>query len=150
MLDAVVDVGVFRAVADERLAVVVQTDVLLELAVQAGEGVMEGLDVPGGDRRLVVDPLGNLAEDVVAGIMESIGNIDLNGVAAAVERQLNQSDRFADVKSTVQEGNPEIQILFDHERAARLGLGQTGYKLIRKAIHLIKPASEVYIMAKKE
>ncbi len=46
----------------------------------------------------------------------------LNGVAAAVERQLNQSDRFADVKSTVQEGNPEIQILFDHERAARLGL----------------------------
>jgi SAM-dependent methyltransferase len=34
--------------------------------------------------------------------------------------------------------------------AARLGLGQTGYKFIRKAIHLIKPASEVYIMAKKE
>ena len=34
--------------------------------------------------------------------------------------------------------------------AVRFGLGQTGYRLIRKAIHLIKPASEVYIMAKKE
>ncbi len=34
--------------------------------------------------------------------------------------------------------------------AVKLGLGQTGYRLIRKAIHLIKPASEVYIMAKKE
>ena len=34
--------------------------------------------------------------------------------------------------------------------AVRLGLGQTGYRLIRKTIHLIKPASEVYIMAKKE
>ena len=34
--------------------------------------------------------------------------------------------------------------------AVRLGLGQTGYRFIRKAIHLIKPASEVYIMAKKE
>ncbi len=34
--------------------------------------------------------------------------------------------------------------------AVRLGLGQKGYRLIRKAIHLIKPASEVYIMAKKE
>jgi len=34
--------------------------------------------------------------------------------------------------------------------AVRLGLGQRGFRLIRKAIHLIKPASEVYIMAKKE
>jgi SAM-dependent methyltransferase len=34
--------------------------------------------------------------------------------------------------------------------ALKLGLGQKGYRLIRKAIHLIKPASEVYIMAKKD
>jgi ubiquinone/menaquinone biosynthesis C-methylase UbiE len=33
--------------------------------------------------------------------------------------------------------------------AVRFGLGETGYKLIRKTIHLIKPASEVYIIAKK-
>jgi len=46
----------------------------------------------------------------------------LSAVAKSVENRMAQSDRFADVKSSVQEGNPEIQILFDHERAARLGL----------------------------
>src|SRR4029453_9981809 len=30
--------------------------------------------------------------------------------------------RFADVKSTVEAGNPEIQIVFDQERASQLGL----------------------------
>ncbi len=34
--------------------------------------------------------------------------------------------------------------------AVRFGWGQAGFRLIRRAIHLIKPASEVYIMAKKE
>jgi SAM-dependent methyltransferase len=34
--------------------------------------------------------------------------------------------------------------------SARLGWGQGGFRLIRKAIHLIKPASEVYIIAKKQ
>ncbi len=36
--------------------------------------------------------------------------------------RLEQSDRFADIKSTVQEGYPEVQIRFDQERAAALGL----------------------------
>ena len=37
--------------------------------------------------------------------------------------QLMQDDeRFADVKSTIELGNPEIQIRFDQERAANLGL----------------------------
>jgi HAE1 family hydrophobic/amphiphilic exporter-1 len=35
---------------------------------------------------------------------------------------LNSSDRFADVKSTVEGGYPEIQVRFDQERAAALGL----------------------------
>ena len=35
---------------------------------------------------------------------------------------LNDSDRYADVKSTVEAGFPEIQIRFDQERAAALGL----------------------------
>jgi len=35
---------------------------------------------------------------------------------------LKGSDRFADVKSTVEQGYPEIQIRFDQERAAALGL----------------------------
>jgi HAE1 family hydrophobic/amphiphilic exporter-1 len=47
---------------------------------------------------------------------------ELSGVAATIQQRMLQSPRFADVKSTVEEGNPEIQIIFDHERAARLGL----------------------------
>jgi HAE1 family hydrophobic/amphiphilic exporter-1 len=46
----------------------------------------------------------------------------LEQAAAQVVRRLEDSPRFADVKSTVEAGNPEIQILFDQERAARLGL----------------------------
>lgn len=39
-----------------------------------------------------------------------------------VATALAQNDRFADVKSTVESGQPEIQIRFDQERAASLGL----------------------------
>jgi len=35
---------------------------------------------------------------------------------------LEKSDRFADVKSSVERGSPEIQIYFDQDRAAALGL----------------------------
>ena len=41
---------------------------------------------------------------------------------AALVAELIASDRFTDVKTTVEPGNPEIQILFDQERAATLGL----------------------------
>lgn len=37
-------------------------------------------------------------------------------------RRLQADDRYADVKSTVEQGFPEIQIVFDAERAAALGL----------------------------
>jgi HAE1 family hydrophobic/amphiphilic exporter-1 len=40
----------------------------------------------------------------------------------AVARKLSENDRFADVKSTMETGSPEIQILFDRDRAAALGL----------------------------
>jgi len=46
----------------------------------------------------------------------------IGGVAEQLRGRLVQSTRFADVRSTVEDGNPEIQILFDQERAARLGL----------------------------
>ncbi|MEJ2516234.1 MAG: efflux RND transporter permease subunit, partial [Gammaproteobacteria bacterium] len=46
----------------------------------------------------------------------------LAAVAEQVQRAMEDSPRFADVRSTVEAGNPEIQIIFDHERAARLGL----------------------------
>ncbi len=32
------------------------------------------------------------------------------------------SDRFVDIRTTVEQGNPEIQVVFDQERAAKLGL----------------------------
>ena len=40
----------------------------------------------------------------------------------ALLRELAASDRFTDIKTTIELGNPEIQILFDQERAASLGL----------------------------
>jgi len=48
--------------------------------------------------------------------------VQLESVTKDIVRQLDESPRFADIKSTVEAGNPEIQILFDQERAARLGL----------------------------
>ncbi len=58
----------------------------------------------------------------------------------------------SDIGFTIIQGNVRE---FGYDRfaavwAVKLGLGQKGYRLIRKIIHLIKPASEVYIMAKKE
>lgn len=41
---------------------------------------------------------------------------------AAVLSELTATDRFTDIKTTIEQGNPEIQILFDQERAATLGL----------------------------
>jgi HAE1 family hydrophobic/amphiphilic exporter-1 len=46
----------------------------------------------------------------------------LRGVAAEARRAMEASGRFSDVKSTVETGNPEIQIVFDQQRAAQLGL----------------------------
>jgi HAE1 family hydrophobic/amphiphilic exporter-1 len=50
---------------------------------------------------------------------------DLDALGKAARRLgdlMNQSPRFADVKSTAQGGSPEIQIRFDQDRAAALGL----------------------------
>lgn len=50
---------------------------------------------------------------------------ELERLAEAADRMrqaLEASPRFADIRSTVEDGNPEIQIIFDQERAARLGL----------------------------
>ena len=54
-----------------------------------------------------------------------IAGFDLDSLAAANDRimaALVASGRFTDLKSTVEQGNPEIQIVFDQERAATLGL----------------------------
>ena len=46
----------------------------------------------------------------------------LAAVAQRIEEAMDASDRFADIRTTVERGNPEIQIVFDQERAAKLGL----------------------------
>ena len=54
-----------------------------------------------------------------------ISGYDLDSLARvseAVIASMARSDRFADIKTTVEHGNPEIQIVFDQERAAKLGL----------------------------
>jgi HAE1 family hydrophobic/amphiphilic exporter-1 len=54
-----------------------------------------------------------------------IQGYDLDSLRLAsdeVLQRLRSSDRFADVESSVERGHPEIQIFFDQERAAALGL----------------------------
>lgn len=54
-----------------------------------------------------------------------ISGFDLDALARvsnSVVAEMSASDRFADIKTTVENGNPEIQIVFDQERAAKLGL----------------------------
>jgi len=46
----------------------------------------------------------------------------LRSASDQVVERLRQSDRFPDVESSVERGHPEIQIFFDQERAAALGL----------------------------
>lgn len=46
----------------------------------------------------------------------------LKKVSDQLARKLSSNDRFTDVKSTMEQGNPEIQILFDRPKAAALGL----------------------------
>jgi len=54
-----------------------------------------------------------------------VSGYDLEGLARVsglVVQEMSTSGRFADIKTTVERGNPEIQIVFDQERAAKLGL----------------------------
>jgi HAE1 family hydrophobic/amphiphilic exporter-1 len=54
-----------------------------------------------------------------------ISGYDLDALARvseAVIASMTKSDRYTDIKTTVERGNPEIQIVFDQERASKLGL----------------------------
>jgi len=54
-----------------------------------------------------------------------ISGYDLDSLARVSQllvQRLSASDRYTDIKTTVERGNPEIQIVFDQERAAKLGL----------------------------
>lgn len=56
--------------------------------------------------------------------IEVVGyNLDeLKRVANAVVQRLRQSKRFVDIESSMERGHPEVQVFFDQERAAALGL----------------------------
>ncbi|RNC79690.1 MAG: efflux RND transporter permease subunit [Balneola sp.] len=47
---------------------------------------------------------------------------NLKKVSDEITRQMEANGRFADVKNSMEIGSPEIQILFDRDRAAALGL----------------------------
>jgi len=54
-----------------------------------------------------------------------ISGFDLDALARVSDtlvEEMSASERFADIRTTVERGNPEIQIIFDQERAAKLGL----------------------------
>lgn len=54
-----------------------------------------------------------------------IAGFNLEGLASAshdIVEQMAASGRFTDIKTTIEQGNPEIQIVFDQERAAQLGV----------------------------
>jgi HAE1 family hydrophobic/amphiphilic exporter-1 len=89
---------------------------------QAMQGLRASLEnLPGVQYRFSRPSLFSLStplEVVVSGY-----DLDRLRVAAETVRERMSSDeRFADVKTTVEAGNPEIQIVFDQERATQLGL----------------------------
>jgi HAE1 family hydrophobic/amphiphilic exporter-1 len=46
----------------------------------------------------------------------------LDSVNQVLVQEMSESGRFTDIRTTIEMGNPEIQIIFDQERAAALGL----------------------------
>ena len=102
----------------------------LSITLQAGAGredeeaAMAGMrkdleQMPGLQYRFSRPALFSMAtplEVVVSGY-----DLDRLGEAAeSVRQEMLKDDRFADVKTTVEAGNPEIQIVFDQERASQL------------------------------
>jgi HAE1 family hydrophobic/amphiphilic exporter-1 len=60
--------------------------------------------------------------------------ISLKNASRKISSQMEKMSRFSDIKSTVESGQPEIQIIFDRERAAALGLAvhQIADRLVSK------------------
>ncbi|MCP4149574.1 MAG: efflux RND transporter permease subunit [bacterium] len=60
----------------------------------------------------------------------------LKSISGEITRRLNALDRFTDVKSTMEIGHPEVQIRFDRERAAALGLNV--YRMADRVVKKIR------------
>ncbi len=105
-----------------RLSITLQAGAGREDEEQAMAGMRKDLEqMPGVQYRFSRPALFSMAtplEVVVSGY-----DLDRLGVAAeAVRQEMLKDGRFADVKTTVEAGNPEIQIVFDQERATQLNL----------------------------
>lgn len=105
-----------------RLSITLQAGAGREDEEAAMAGMRQGLEeMPGLQYRFSRPALFSMAtplEVVVSGY-------DLDRLGEAAERvrlEMLKDDRFADVKTTVEAGNPEIQIVFDQERATQLNL----------------------------
>jgi HAE1 family hydrophobic/amphiphilic exporter-1 len=105
-----------------RLSITLQSGAGREDEEAAMAGMREDLEqMPGLQYRFSRPALFSMAtplEVVVSGY-------DLDRLGEAAERvrlAMLEDDRFADVKTTVEAGNPEIQIVFDQERATQLNL----------------------------
>lgn len=88
-------------------------------AVEAIRGTLKGH--PGSEVKFSRPQLFSFATPLEI----EIAAYDLDALRRAgtdLSHRLQSSPRFADVKSTVEEGYPEIQIRFDQDRAAALGL----------------------------
>ncbi|MFQ6102815.1 MAG: efflux RND transporter permease subunit [Candidatus Glassbacteria bacterium] len=60
----------------------------------------------------------------------------LKKVSGEIAQRMASSPRFADVKSTMEAGHPEIQIHFDRERAASLGLAV--YQIADRVVNKVR------------
>jgi len=60
----------------------------------------------------------------------------LKTVSKALVERMDDSPRFADVKSTMTSGHPEIQVFFDRERAASLGLAV--YEIAERVVDKVR------------
>jgi HAE1 family hydrophobic/amphiphilic exporter-1 len=105
-----------------RLSITLQKGARRADEERAMAGLRQGLDnLPGVQYRFSRPALFSMStplEVVVAGY-----DLDrLKAAADQVRARMVADDRFADVKTTVEAGNPEIQIVFDQERASQLGL----------------------------
>jgi HAE1 family hydrophobic/amphiphilic exporter-1 len=105
-----------------RLSITLQPGAGRDEEETAMQGMRAGLEnLPGVQYRFSRPALFSMStplEVVVSGY-------DLDRLRAAAEEvrtRMAADDRFADVKTTVEAGNPEIQIVFDQERASQLGL----------------------------
>jgi HAE1 family hydrophobic/amphiphilic exporter-1 len=90
-----------------------------ELAMQQLRTELGG--IPGAQYEFTRPALLTLATPVEV----VLGGYDLerlNVAANAVRGQMEQSGAFKDIRSSIEGGHPEIQIIFDQERASQLGL----------------------------